>query len=92
MYHDVDGDVSGKIHFLLTFPPASLLSVLMRQDQYGGDIPDSLEGLMSLPGVGPKMAYLVSPSLDACTLKLNLKSVLTPCQTFTGHEYRLAKD
>mmetsp|Transcript_39084 Transcript_39084/g.85046 ORF Transcript_39084/g.85046 Transcript_39084/m.85046 type:complete len:373 (-) Transcript_39084:186-1304(-) len=28
-------------------------------DQYGGDIPDTLEGLKSLPGVGPKMAYLV---------------------------------
>lgn len=26
--------------------------------QYEGDIPDSAEGLMSLPGVGPKMAYL----------------------------------
>ena len=28
------------------------------RDQYDGDIPDTLEGLMSLPGVGPKMAYL----------------------------------
>lgn len=28
------------------------------RDQYSGDIPDTLEGLMSLPGVGPKMAYL----------------------------------
>ncbi|KAJ3127897.1 DNA N-glycosylase and apurinic/apyrimidinic (AP) lyase [Irineochytrium annulatum] len=28
------------------------------RDQYGGDIPPDLEGLMSLPGVGPKMAYL----------------------------------
>jgi endonuclease-3 len=28
------------------------------RDQWGGDIPDSIEGLMSLPGVGPKMAYL----------------------------------
>ncbi|PKA66705.1 DEMETER-like protein 2 [Apostasia shenzhenica] len=27
--------------------------------QYGGDIPDSLNGLLSLPGVGPKMAHLV---------------------------------
>ncbi|KAF9160809.1 DNA N-glycosylase and apurinic/apyrimidinic (AP) lyase [Actinomortierella ambigua] len=26
--------------------------------QYAGDIPDSAEGLMALPGVGPKMAYL----------------------------------
>ncbi|KAL8825052.1 MAG: hypothetical protein Q9191_004651 [Dirinaria sp. TL-2023a] len=28
------------------------------RDQYGGDIPSTVEGLMSLPGVGPKMAYL----------------------------------
>lgn len=25
---------------------------------YGGDIPDSIEGLVALPGVGPKMGYL----------------------------------
>jgi endonuclease-3 len=28
------------------------------RDQFDGDIPDTVEGLMSLPGVGPKMAYL----------------------------------
>jgi endonuclease-3 len=28
------------------------------RDNFGGDIPDTVEGLMSLPGVGPKMAYL----------------------------------
>lgn len=28
------------------------------RDQYEGDIPSTPEGLMSLPGVGPKMAYL----------------------------------
>ena len=27
-------------------------------DKYGGDIPDTIDGLVSLPGVGPKMAYL----------------------------------
>jgi endonuclease-3 len=32
-------------------------AVILR-DQYAGDIPDTAEGLMSLPGVGPKMAYL----------------------------------
>ncbi|KAK3530261.1 hypothetical protein QTP86_022407 [Hemibagrus guttatus] len=26
--------------------------------EFGGDIPDTLEGLVSLPGVGPKMAHL----------------------------------
>jgi endonuclease-3 len=28
------------------------------RDQFGGDIPDTIEGLVSLKGVGPKMAYL----------------------------------
>ncbi|KAF9378789.1 DNA N-glycosylase and apurinic/apyrimidinic (AP) lyase [Podila verticillata] len=28
------------------------------KNQYGGDIPDTAEGLIALPGVGPKMAYL----------------------------------
>lgn len=28
------------------------------RDQWGGDIPDTIEGMISLPGVGPKMAYL----------------------------------
>ncbi|KAI0494241.1 hypothetical protein KFK09_024373 [Dendrobium nobile] len=27
--------------------------------KYGGDIPNSLDDLLSLPGIGPKMAYLV---------------------------------
>ncbi|QSZ32927.1 hypothetical protein DSL72_002510 [Monilinia vaccinii-corymbosi] len=32
------------------------------RDQWHGDIPDTIEGLMSLPGVGPKMAYLCMSS------------------------------
>ena len=28
-------------------------------DQYAGDIPPDVKGLMALPGVGPKMSYLV---------------------------------
>jgi endonuclease-3 len=32
-------------------------AVILRDD-WDGDIPDSLEGLVSLPGVGPKMAHL----------------------------------
>jgi endonuclease-3 len=28
------------------------------RDQFAGDIPDTIEGLTSLPGVGPKMGYL----------------------------------
>lgn len=29
------------------------------QKEFGGDIPNSVEELVSLPGVGPKMAHLV---------------------------------
>ena len=32
-------------------------AVILR-DQYDGDIPDTIEGMIGLPGVGPKMAYL----------------------------------
>lgn len=28
------------------------------QEQFGGDIPSDVEGLVRLPGVGPKMAHL----------------------------------
>ena len=33
-------------------------TALILRDDYQRDIPDTIEGLMSLPGVGPKMAYL----------------------------------
>lgn len=33
-------------------------TALILRDAYAGDIPSTPEGLMSLPGVGPKMAYL----------------------------------
>lgn len=33
------------------------VAIILR-DQYNGDIPDTAEGLIGLPGVGPKMAYL----------------------------------
>ena len=29
-------------------------------DKHGGDIPDTYEGIISLPGVGPKMGYIVN--------------------------------
>jgi endonuclease-3 len=28
------------------------------KDEYSGDIPDTVDNLCKLPGVGPKMAYL----------------------------------
>jgi endonuclease-3 len=33
-------------------------AAIILRDNYNSDIPDTIEGLMSLPGVGPKMAYL----------------------------------
>ncbi|XP_071359606.1 endonuclease III-like protein 1 [Trachinotus anak] len=34
------------------------LTTAMLQKEFGGDIPQSVEGLVRLPGVGPKMAHL----------------------------------
>lgn len=33
-------------------------TAIVLRDEWDSDIPDTIEGLMSLPGVGPKMAYL----------------------------------
>lgn len=33
-------------------------TAIIIRDEHNGDIPDTIEGLVSLPGVGPKMAYL----------------------------------
>lgn len=33
-------------------------TAIILRDNFGGDIPDTIGGLVSLPGVGPKMAYL----------------------------------
>ena len=35
-----------------------LKSSFILKDKYDFDIPDTIEGLCSLPGVGPKMAYI----------------------------------
>lgn len=37
-------------------------TALILKDEFNGDIPDTIEGLISLPGVGPKMAYLTMSS------------------------------
>jgi hypothetical protein len=36
----------------------SVAAILL--EKYSGDIPDTVEGLVALPGVGPKMAFIVS--------------------------------
>ncbi|KAL8917264.1 MAG: hypothetical protein Q9208_008040 [Pyrenodesmia sp. 3 TL-2023] len=35
-------------------------TALILREKFNSDIPDTIEGLISLPGVGPKMAYLCS--------------------------------
>lgn len=37
-------------------------TALIIRDKFEGEIPDTIEGLISLPGVGPKMAYLTMSS------------------------------
>jgi endonuclease-3 len=37
-------------------------TALILRDQFDGEIPSTIEGLVSLPGVGPKMAYLCMSS------------------------------
>lgn len=37
-------------------------TALILKDKFEGEIPDTIDGLISLPGVGPKMAYLTMSS------------------------------
>lgn len=39
-------------------------TALILRDSHGGDIPDTIAGLTSLPGVGPKMAHLCMSASD----------------------------
>lgn len=55
---DVLNDLIGKVgfHNLKTKYIKNTAEIL--KEKWGGDVPDSIPGLVSLPGVGPKMAYL----------------------------------
>jgi endonuclease-3 len=55
---DVLNGLIGKVGFHNNKTKYIKATALMLRDQFGGDIPDTVEGLTSLPGVGPKMAYL----------------------------------
>ncbi|KAF2670235.1 DNA glycosylase, partial [Microthyrium microscopicum] len=48
----------GKVGFHNTKAKSIKKAAVILREQFDGDIPDSIEGLTSLPGVGPKMAYL----------------------------------
>ena len=51
-------DMIGTVGFHNTKTKYIKQAAVLLRDEWGGDIPDTAEGLMSLPGVGPKMAYL----------------------------------
>lgn len=44
----------------------------MLRDRFHGDIPDTIEGLTSLPGVGPKMAHLCMSAAWDVTLGIGV--------------------
>ena len=54
---DLDEKI-GKVGFHNTKTKFIKQTAVILRDKWHGDIPDSPEGLTSLPGVGPKMAYL----------------------------------
>lgn len=37
-------------------------AAIILRDEWDGDVPDTIEGLVALPGVGPKMAHLCLPT------------------------------
>ncbi|KAI7892445.1 DNA glycosylase [Mucor mucedo] len=60
------------------------------RDQYNGDIPDTIEGLTSLPGVGPKMGYLTLQVAWNKTSVLGISNRLGWVKTKTPEETRLS--
>ncbi|QDS76203.1 hypothetical protein FKW77_008309 [Venturia effusa] len=51
-------ELIGKVGFHNNKTKFIKATALLLRDKFEGDIPDTIEGLTSLPGVGPKMAYL----------------------------------
>ena len=56
---DVLNDHIGKVGFHNTKTKNIKLAAEILRDKFQGDIPSTIEGMMSLPGVGPKMSYLL---------------------------------
>lgn len=48
----------GKVGFHNNKTKYMKAAAMLLRDEYGSDIPKTVDGLMRLPGVGPKMAYL----------------------------------
>ena len=55
---DVLNELIGKVGFHNNKTKFLKCVAVILRDKFHGDIPDTIEGLTSLPGVGPKMAYL----------------------------------
>jgi endonuclease-3 len=55
---DTLNDLIGKVGFHNTKTKHIKAAALILRDNFNSDIPPTIEGLTSLPGVGPKMAYL----------------------------------
>ncbi|XP_063739445.1 LOW QUALITY PROTEIN: endonuclease III-like protein 1 [Eleginops maclovinus] len=59
---NTDDEALGKLIYPVGFWRTKVkylkLTSAILQKEFGGDIPDSVEGLVRLPGVGPKMAHL----------------------------------
>ena len=55
---EVLNDLIGKVGFHNNKTKFLKSVAVILRDTFSGDIPDTIEGLVSLPGVGPKMAYL----------------------------------
>ncbi|KAK0735653.1 DNA glycosylase [Apiosordaria backusii] len=51
-------ELIGKVGFHNNKTKYLLQTAQILKDKFGGDIPPTIEGLVSLPGVGPKMAHL----------------------------------
>ena len=55
---DALNELIAKVGFHNTKTKHIKATAVILQDKFKGDIPNTIEGLISLPGVGPKMAYL----------------------------------
>ncbi|KAB5525740.1 DNA repair protein Ntg1, partial [Coniochaeta sp. 2T2.1] len=57
-------EIIGKVGFHNNKTKYLKQTALLLRDKFGGDIPPTIEGLISLPGVGPKMAHLCMSATD----------------------------
>ncbi|KAB5554537.1 DNA repair protein Ntg1, partial [Coniochaeta sp. 2T2.1] len=57
-------EIIGKVGFHNNKTKYLKQTALLLRDKFEGDIPPTIEGLVSLPGVGPKMAHLCMSATD----------------------------